>query len=82
MNKRQVIDAMYNAMNAADAAEAEKIKNGGYNTAAEIEYDRRKAMDRALNIAIKNGYSGACKWQLWKIVVDRRARDLNIKPNN
>lgn len=79
MNKKQVIDAMYNAMKAADIEEAEKIKNGLYKTAAEIEYDRRKAMDRALNIAISNGYTGACKYQLWNVVVDRRARELNIK---
>lgn len=79
MNKKQVIDAMYNAMKAADIEEAEKIKNGLYKTAAEIEYDRRKAMDRALNIAISNGYTGTCKYQLWNVVVDRRARELNIK---
>lgn len=79
MNKKQVIDAMYEAMKEADIEMADKIKKRLYTNAAEIEYDRRKAMDRALNIAIRNGYTGACKYQLWNVVVDRRARELNIK---
>lgn len=79
MNKRQVIDAMLEAMKEADNEQAEKIKNHIYKNAAEIEYDHKKAMDRALNIAIRNGYTGACKYQLWKVVVDRRARELNVK---
>ncbi len=79
MTKREVIEAMENKLHEMD--EAEKMLNKPGLTALDVRQLREEYFKAAEKIAEENGYTGGSKWQLWDIVVTRRARKLGIRPN-
>lgn len=81
MTKKEVIAAMEKKLDEMEEAEKEEINNHPTESASNIINLREKYYNEALKIAEDNGYTGGCKWQLWDVVVTRRARKLGIKPN-
>lgn len=82
MTKREVIEAMYEKLEEMDKVEKEEIANHPSEPASNIIKLREKYYKAAEKIAEDNGYTGECKWQLWDIVVTRKARKLGIKPDS
>lgn len=81
MTKREVIEAMTKKLDEMDEAEKEDITNHPSEPASDIINLREKYYNAALKIAEDNGYTGGCKWQLWEIVVARRARKFGVRPD-
>lgn len=82
MNKREVIEAMYEKLEEMEKAEKEDVINHPSEPASNIIKLREKYYNAALKIAEDNGYTGECKWQLWDIVTRRKIRELGIKPDS
>lgn len=81
MNKREVIEAMYEKLEEMEKAEKEDVINHPSEPASNLIKLREKYYNAAEKIAEDNGYTRECKWSLWDIVVTRRARKLGIRPD-
>lgn len=77
MNKRDVEEMIYNEFKAHD----NKVEKGEYKTALEISQGNRAVYGKCKTEAAKFGYTSACYDQIYNRVVDRRAREMNIRPN-
>lgn len=75
MTKREVINAMIKTMKEYDNKVIEN--QNMFKSALDIHNMHKDYMNKAINIAITNGYN-SCKWQLWDSVCKERGKELNV----